>query len=234
VDDVSLQNQPTHPELLEGLGEELSDGQFALREFLLLCMATRAYQRSSAVSADNAGDTELYARAYVRQLSPEQTFAALFQASTAGDPGELDRRRRQFILRARTEFIEDLVVDLGNDDGDTVDGFQGSIPAALALLNGTLSNPGQLDEGAARAAKQRARGRPATTQPATTVGRVLAEHTEPAERVRALYLAALVRAPSEAELERCVAFLEGAATPAEGCQDLLWTLFNSTEFLVVR
>jgi hypothetical protein len=240
VDDFSPQHPATHPALLDRLATELARSGYSLRDFLRLLTSTRAYQLASVPSADNAGDTELYARAYVRQLTPEQAYASLFQATTGADPGTADERRRRFILRARESFIDAFVVELGNEEGDTVDAFQGSIPAALALLNGGLSNGAEPDAGGKRAGKGRTRGRGrdrgrgAAAAGADTVDQIVAAHADPAERVRSLYLAALVREPSAAELERCTTYVAEAPDPVEGCEDLLWALVNSTEFLVAR
>jgi hypothetical protein len=52
------------------------------------------------------------------------------------------------------------------------------------------------------------------------------------EAITALYLAALSRPPRPAELQRLTAFVEQAASPAEGYRDTYWVLLNSAEFLL--
>ena len=47
-----------------------------------------------------------------------------------------------------------------------------------------------------------------------------------------LYLSALTRFPTPAEIERSLAHLRQAASRLEGYQDLLWSLLNRHEFIV--
>jgi hypothetical protein len=50
--------------------------------------------------------------------------------------------------------------------------------------------------------------------------------------VRQAYLRTLSRLPSAEEMDRCLAFLAQAETPAAGAKGLLWTLLNTKEFIV--
>ena len=59
----------------------------------------------------------------------------------------------------------------------------------------------------------------------------------PAERIEALYLAALSRTPRADELDRLVKYVEsgGAAKdPKKALSDVFWALLNSSEFLFNR
>jgi hypothetical protein len=55
------------------------------------------------------------------------------------------------------------------------------------------------------------------------------------ERLESLFLAALSRRPTAAELERCRTVLKDASTPASKAAalgDIFWVLLNSSEFLL--
>lgn len=50
--------------------------------------------------------------------------------------------------------------------------------------------------------------------------------------VRNAYLRTLSREPSQEEMDRCLAYLAEAESPAAGAKGLLWTLLNTKEFIV--
>lgn len=50
--------------------------------------------------------------------------------------------------------------------------------------------------------------------------------------VRQAYLRTLSRTPTPEEMDRCLAFLSEAESPAAGAKGLLWTLINTKEFIV--
>ena len=50
--------------------------------------------------------------------------------------------------------------------------------------------------------------------------------------VRQAYLRTLSRLPTPDEMDRCLAYLAQAESPASGAKGLLWTLLNTKEFIV--
>jgi hypothetical protein len=62
----------------------------------------------------------------------------------------------------------------------------------------------------------------------------LAKKPDHDDLVRRLYLNALCRLPTEAELDYSRQLLSESATPQEAYEDLLWALINSKQFLFVR
>jgi hypothetical protein len=106
--------------------------------------------------------------------------------------------------------FEALLARHDEEDPHTV---QESIPLALVLMNGPDVN----DLCAPRRGSQ--------------VARALAESSLDA-RVERLALAAFARAPTDGERARWVSFLEKhAKSEGAACQDLFWSMLNSTEFL---
>ena len=55
-----------------------------------------------------------------------------------------------------------------------------------------------------------------------------------ARRIEAVYLWALCRQPTEAEQRICLEHLKKSPSPQKGLEGLLWSLLNSTEFVVNR
>ena len=79
----------------------------------------------------------------------------------------------------------------------------------------------------------RSRKRPAT-KIAAKEGRVaalLAANRSTPEIVTDLYLAAYSRPPTAAEATQAATLIAQSPTKKEGCEDLLWALLNSKEFL---
>jgi hypothetical protein len=50
--------------------------------------------------------------------------------------------------------------------------------------------------------------------------------------IRKAYLRTLSRNPTPDELDRCLAFMSQADSPAAGAKGLLWALINTKEFIV--
>ena len=50
--------------------------------------------------------------------------------------------------------------------------------------------------------------------------------------VRQAYLRTLSRPPADAELERCLEYIQDAQGPLHGMRGILWTLLNTREFIV--
>ena len=84
IDDFNSYNHPSHPELLEALGDDLLASKFDLRRFYRVILKSRTYQLSSQGGARKEGNVETwhYASYPVKQLSPEQFFGALLALTT--------------------------------------------------------------------------------------------------------------------------------------------------------
>jgi hypothetical protein len=70
--------------------------------------------------------------------------------------------------------------------------------------------------------------------PRGRVARLLAAKKPPGEAITELYLAALCRRPTPAELRSCRELLGSATDPKAFYEDLLWALINSKHFLFIR
>ncbi|MCA8913439.1 MAG: DUF1553 domain-containing protein, partial [Planctomycetes bacterium] len=76
VDDFNSFNEPSHPELLALLGNEIRDHGFDIKRFYRAVMKTRTWQLASR-GEDKKAEPWHFAAYPVRQLTPEQFFAAL-------------------------------------------------------------------------------------------------------------------------------------------------------------
>jgi hypothetical protein len=167
-DDLGGESDPAHPALLRRLADDFRAGGHDLRRLLRLIVSSRAYGLTSRGAATAPAD--LFARAAVRRLSPEQLFRSLRVATGV----DLDDKKLQRMLR------EYLFV-FGDDEGAEVNALAANVPQALLLWNGEVTNQG---------ARARAGG---------TLRAITDASPDPRVRLSRLFLAAYARPPSDAE-----------------------------------
>lgn len=212
ADDMSPQNTPSHPELLDELTEYFTETGFDLKRLLQTIALTDAYARSSEVVSESAAPTPLFARMAVKSLTPEQLYDAFLKVGLLKDlsavnrarPGlNFDPQRNAFVTRMRTAGKDRTEFDTG-------------MPQALAIMNGPPVST--------------------ATQPETSglLQALSAPFLSDEQRLNVLFLAAYSREPNTEELERYTQFLENAPAEqqAEALGDVLWVLANSAEFML--
>lgn len=210
ADDFTEENRPSHPEVLAELSRAFADSGFDLKFLLKTILLTEAYQRGSGLTDPGQADVRLFARFPVQAMTPEQLYDSLTLVASAGrePPGGA------FLANPgspKRQFLDKFAVVGGKVESPT------SILQALTLMNGELVNVAT-DPGQSRPVQVVA-GLPGLTDE---------------ERVEILYLTALSRKPTAAELERCLRHVRGSdgspAATKKRYGDLLWALLNSAEF----
>ena len=106
----------------------------------------------------------------------------------------------------------------GTDENDESTTFNGSIPQALALMNGELV--------------KRATG----NQPGSMLARVAMDpKRDNAEKIRYLYLAGLSRRPTKQELNISNELLVARKGNVDtALQDIWWAVLNTNEFILIH
>jgi hypothetical protein len=209
VDDMSEENPPAQPELLDELARQFRSHKYDLKFLIRALTATRAYGLTSAVGRSEASSPSLFAAIPVRGLSPGQLFESLARAT--GYRGALRGDGIDRESPAESRFLELFA----RRDERPVEA-QTSILQALALMNGAITAEAtDLERG-------------------DTLGAIAeAPYLDTAGRIEALYLAALSRRPRPQELALLAPFVDrGGSTgnPAEALADVFWALLNSPEF----
>ncbi len=211
VDAMHEGNPASHPQLLADLAAQFSAKDFDVKFLIRALLNTRAYQRTSKPSGNNAdASPALFSRMAVKTFSPEQLFDSLVQV--LGAPGRTEPRAnlgkgpqgRVMAANPRAAFV---FFFKGGDDVDPTE-YQLGIPQALRLMNAPpLNNPEAL-------------------------AHIVHAGMKPEQVLDQLYLATLARRPLPPERERLLAYLH--KHPGEhGLQafgDVLWVLLNSSEF----
>ncbi len=209
VDNLSPDNPPSHPELLDALTQSLVEHNFDLKWFITEIVSSRTYQLSAAGSSD-AAKPQWFERARYRPLSAEELLESWVRASGYDKVLEASKQTSKERLNYRGVTWGYMVQFFGApNDGEGV--FKGGMSEHLYLNNGQVhqlisDRPGSLHE-------------------------ALAKSDAPWEdRIEQLYLQVLSRRPTPAETKKFTAFLSADDDPKRRLNDAIWTLMTCSEF----
>jgi hypothetical protein len=225
-DDFRVSNPPVNAALLDALTRDFVEHRFDLRHLVRTILRSRTYQLAATPNDTNRDDESNFGRAIVRPLQAEQLLDAIAQVTeTPADfpgqrpglragqlPGVRFEERGKSLpesLRFLTLFGKpqrSLSCDCERSDDTT-------LAQAFGLITGELLNH-QLVESKNR------------------LGRLLDANAPNARIVEELYLAALCRPPTERELQKTLAVLDGAKDRRAALEDVLWGVLNAKEFLL--
>jgi hypothetical protein len=215
VDDFTPDNEPSHPELLDELGDEFAHYGYNPKRLIRWICNSEAYSLSSVANKTNEGsDAEPYfSRMLLKAMTPEQLFESLVVATQA-EMFETKEKKREL----RNRWLNSLTTNFGDDEGNEVT-FNGTVVQALLMMNGN-------DLNAAISSKDKG----------TVALAYFATKKTPQAMIDTLYLSALNRHPTSRELAKINAVLRTApVTTHDGLsfyQDLFWALLNSNEFIL--
>lgn len=216
IEDMHEDNEPTHPELLKLLTEEFVTSEFDLKHLIRCIAHSQAYQRTSAPTAENKDDDKLFSRQAVKVMSAEVLYDSLTQvlgAEPAVPAGGFGRPGAAGFGRGgpgggRQAFVR--FFDTRDDTNDATDSGHG-IPQYLRLMNsGSFNSGGKVTQQLAK------------------------DNAEPNAALEKLFLAALARRPTAAELHKMTAYLTKQEDAKKGYDGVLWVLVNSAEFMCIR
>jgi Protein of unknown function (DUF1549)/Protein of unknown function (DUF1553) len=213
VDDMSDENQPSHPELLTALSKEFANSGFDIKHLIRGICNSKAYQRTSKPSGDNRDDRTLWSHQAIKVLSGEQLFDSL--TTVIGPVGGKDVVMKKG-LRGGPQGPRDqfALFFMGTENAKATD-YEAGIPQALRLMNSPLMASARLTNVAAKAAE-------------------LTASTKPELAIEKLYLSTLSRRPTSAETKRMTEFVAKHENPRSAYGDVLWVLLNSSEFAFNR
>ena len=219
VDDLRSTNPPTNPELMDALAAHFVESGFDLKQLLKAIMTSRLYQLSSQPTEQNASDNRFYSHYLVKRLKAEPLLDSIDQ-----------------VTQSRTKFknlpLGTRAIEL--PDAEYPNYFLNTFakPRRASVCECERSP----DENLAQALHT-LNGDTLTTKLSDKKGRIarLIDEKKPVDEiVTELYLAALCRLPSDAELAVSREYVQESSSPQEGYEDLLWGLMNSKYFLFVH
>ena len=196
LDDFADINEPTHPELLDDLANEFADSGFDMQTLIKGIVASKAYQRTSRQTDPTQSNPRCFARMSIRELTREQVFDSLSQATGHHIPYVPERG---FVVRSEDEKSDITsqfrMGSLGIDP-------QTTILQSLVLMNGAFVS------------------RQTSVNESLTLAAILDfPDFDLGDRVDALYLAALCRFPTDSERSIAIDFVQEPITPADSATE---------------
>jgi hypothetical protein len=217
VDDMGPHNAPSHPELLERLGRDFAAHGHDLKQLVRWITLSEAYSLSSRVTAKNEsddparGERPLFSHFYLRQMRPEELYHSLLVATGADAAGGGDY---EAVERRKTEWLAQFIIAFGTDEGGESTSFNGTIPQTLMMWNGDLVQ------------------KATSGDVGTYLYKVAKSQAQSAAKTNQLFLTALGRRPTNAELaaaNELWRLRQGDELAA--LQDIWWVVLNSNEFI---
>jgi Protein of unknown function (DUF1549)/Protein of unknown function (DUF1553) len=220
IDDFNDQNTASYPELLDGLAKKFRHYGFDQKELIRWICNSNAYSLSCRANKTNdKPESEPYfSRMLLKVMSPEELFESILTATQMETTAEGKKD-------ARAKWMERLVANFGDDEGNEVN-YSGTVVQALLLMNGEDINKAiALEKG--------------------TVAQALKKSGSAQGAINDLYLATLNRKPTVDELKKLANAMVltrpgpgGTMVPvpekehAAAFHDLMWALLNSNEFIL--
>jgi hypothetical protein len=217
VDDFRVTNPPSNQALLDALAKDFIDNGYSLHHMARVILNSRVYQLTSEPNETNRGDAINYSRYYVKRLMAEQLADSI--TGVTGVP----EKYRGYMLGTHAMAIPQgapsyFLATFGRMKAREViceRDTQPDMVQAMHLISGeTLMRQ--------------------TTAKGGNLDRWVADTSLTDEDVvRKIFLASVVREPDHREIATALMPLQakGAESRRQAFEDLLWTVFNSKEFL---
>jgi hypothetical protein len=218
VDDLGPHNNPSHPALLDYLGEEFGqNNSHNLKELIRWITLSEPYSLSSRVARGNQkddpllGETPKFSHFYLRQMRAEELYESLLVATQAHKTrGSYEEQEK-----LKADWLQQFTLAFGTDEGDEATTFNGTIPQALMMFNGDLIK------------------KAASIEKGSFLHTVAASQIKPAEKIEYLFQAALGRNASSEEVRIANQLLVARQGDAPAAlQDIWWAVLNSNEFIL--
>jgi hypothetical protein len=204
VNNLSPSNEPSHPALLDRLTRELIAHKFDLKWYIGELVNSQTYQLSSAGGGEPL--PEWFQHARMRPLEAEELVES-WQVASGYLAAEKLAKKKPDASRFRPLGRDYVLQFFGTPNNGTGD-FQGGLHEHLYLNNGPL---GQMISGG--------KG---------TLAEFVGDAKTPLDaRIERLFLTALNRRPTAAEMEKFTAFLSAERTSSG---DAVWALLTCSEF----
>lgn len=219
IDDMRSTNPASNPALLTKLADDFVAHDFDLKHLIRTIMTSRLYGLSSEPTAENANDRRFFSHYRVKRLAAEPLLDAIDQVTDVRSKFKNLPLGTRAIELPDAEYPNYFLNTFAKPRRVSVCECERSPDANLAQTLHTING----DTVSKKIADKNGR-----------VAKLVAEKLPHDELVSELYLAALCRLPSQAELDASREFVDQSPSPEECYQDLLWALVNSKHFLFVR
>jgi hypothetical protein len=216
IDDFRDSNPPVNPPLLDALAEDFAKHGFDRKQLLRKILNSRTYQASAKPNDFNRGDEQFFSHYRPHLLSAEQMLDAVCQVTGMDEsfPG-LPAGTRATALpspQLNNAFLKTFGQPARSSACACERPSEPQLAQAIELLNGKFLH-GKLANKSGRLQKLIATGK------------------KDDEIVREIYLSALAREPSKAELGFARQHISKSKNRTAALSDICWSVFNLNEFL---
>lgn len=240
VDDLGPNRTAKAPEVLEALASQWQNGGYDVKWLYRTILNSKVYQREVRSTASESGRTAFAANCAGR-LRSDQILDSLSQVLGMPIPGEGPGRmgpEGPVVRKVAGKKGAGIAADFkdaktkgsrpglnprggfdavfGYDPSTPGDDVLGTIPQALALMNGPQINQAIV------------------ARPGTVLGAILTSTDDNRAALNALYLRVFAREPTAQEVKTCGKYLDAVGNRREAFEDILWGMINSTEFITRR
>lgn len=217
IDDFRDSNPPTNGPLLDALAKEFVDHKFDRKHLLRVMLQSRTYQASFVTNKFNQDDTRYFSHQEPRLLTAEQLLDAVNQTMGVQQTfGQLPPGTKATQLPAPDLVKVDFLKVFGQPERSTVCACEraedSNLAMAIELFNGPMIYERLRD-------------------PNNRFRKSLAAGKSMDDTIRELYIAALSRQPTDAELATATEHAKSRPEPAAAVEDICWALLNTDEFL---
>jgi hypothetical protein len=215
VDDMRVSNPPSNAELLEYLGDRVSQYQFDIGALVTEICNSRTYQTTTMVHDENRLDGREFSHQKIRRLRAEILLDCLSQATDAAEklPGLPEGSRAVQVADgiAAHYFLNTFGRSTRNSPCTCETKTSPTLSQALHLLNGETT-VGKIQEG-------------------NVVGRMIDRGEKTLAIAEHLYRRCYSREMTALEKTEVAERLAMYTDPREGLEDLFWAILNSNEFI---
>lgn len=219
ADDLGPHNVPTHPALLDYLGQEFQSNEHDLRQLISWIVLSKPYGLSSRQNKSNVSDDPLlgeppkFSHFYLRQMQAEQLYESLLAATEGAERSGSYADQE----RVKNDWLQQFTRAFGTDEGGEATSFNGTIPQVLMMFNGDMI----------KSATSTAEG--------GLIDKIAQSPMTSAQKVETLFWKGLGRKPKGAELSLAKSLIKSNnGNFAEGLRDMWWVILNTNEFIFIH
>ena len=216
VDDFRDSNPPSSAPLLAALADDFVKSGYNRQHVMRAILNSRTYQLSSRKNAFNMTDVKYFSHATTRLLTAEQLLDAICSVTGvtekfAGLPYGMKATQLPS-PDVESEFLKVFGQPARETACQCERSTDSNLSQALQMINGPLVHSKVRD-------------------PNNRLRKLATAGKSNADIVSDLYLAALCRKPSDAELAAANKHVESGTDRMRGLEDICWALLNANEFL---
>ncbi|HCP84882.1 MAG TPA: hypothetical protein DIT88_10810, partial [Planctomycetaceae bacterium] len=217
VDDFRDTNPPSNAALLDSLAKDFAKNGYDRKHIVRTILNSRTYQASFRPNEFNEEDVRFFSHYQPRLLSAEQLLDAICHVTDLNETfGSLPPGTKATQLPAPDLVNNDFLKIFGQPERQTVCACErtseSNLGMAIQFFNGPLVYNKLRDEN-------------------NRFRKLLSQDMAHEDVVRKLYMAAVCRTPSDAELQASMNHLNSKENKVEAFEDLCWALLNTNEFL---